>query len=142
LILLASVTQAQVNGLQHGAGQIWSDSLYYGTPGDSTRVYDMRFAHLWYKIILEGDANSPVDSLAARVGSIRFDNTGAVVDTVWGNQVALKDSTWSDVNTMINNTAGTHYFFFDPIINLLELRLLNLRSTVVTRSVSFSIQAR
>ena len=102
----------------------------------------MRFNHDWYKIILEGDANSPIDSLSFDIGTIRFDNTGAVVDTVWGNQVTVKDSTWSSVNTLINNTVGTHYILFDPLINLLRINLDNHHGTLATRSASYTLQAK
>lgn len=148
LIFSFGVTNAQRTGVNTGNGTIWSDSLGYSTNGggtdgdnDSSWVFDTKFAHSWFKVFIKGNANSPVDSAFMRTGSLTYDEAKNIIDTVWGSWLALKDSSWSDVNVMINNTVGKDYLVFCPVVQLLEFGLLNQRGGLVTRNLSITVQA-
>lgn len=133
---------AQMNGKSVGEGVIWTDSIKYSTSvADSSWKINLNFANEWYRIFIKGNANSPVDSVNARLGSITYNEAGRAVDTVWGSWAALKDSSWSDVNTIVNNTVGKDYLLFAPTVQLLELRLLNHRATLPTRVATLTINA-
>jgi len=139
-LLLSLPLMAQINGVQHGQGTIRSDSVYFGAGTatvDSVKIYDFRFANYWYSIVFEGNANSPVDSVIITKGTLRFNDAGVLQDTVWGNQINWKDSTWTDVNTLINNTVGVHYTAFEPVVNLLKIEFLNAWANLNTRKLKY-----
>ena len=140
LMLLTVPIIAQSQGLLYGGGVILTDSLYYGTPGDSVNIYDLRFNQMWMSIIIEGNSNSPVDSIAVRKGSLVFNDAGVAIDTVWGNQIDWKDSTWTDVNTLVNNSTGVHYTAFEPIVQFIKLEILNARANLPTRKLQYTLQ--
>ena len=148
LIFSFGVANAQRTGVIVGAGTIWTDSLGFSTDGggtdgdnDSSWVFDTRFSHNWYKIIMEGNTNSPVDSVYMRSGSVRYNEAKVPVDTIWGSWIAIKDSAWGDINVMINNTVGKDFLVFSPVMQLWEFGLLNHRGGLVTRNVTLTVQA-
>ena len=144
LILLTGVGLTQSRGTVTDGGTIWTDSLGYtnlSETSDSILVIRTSFRYNWYRVLLEGNANSPVDSFYVQAGSVRYNELKVDVDTVWGSWLALKDSSWSDVNTMINNTVGKDYLIFAPMAQMLRFRLLNNRGNLVTRNVVITINA-
>ena len=150
LILMAGVSLAQVSGEPFyrgktiGGGTAWSDTLSYtnaATPSDSVIVFNVNFSHSWYRIFVEGNANSSVDSFYVQHGSVRYDIGGNAVDTVWGSWSTAKDSVWGDINTMVNNTVGKDFLLFSPVAQLLRFTLLNFRADLVTRSLRLTIIA-
>ncbi len=145
LMLFTSMAFAQTGGKLVGGGVVWTDSLGYGTAGtavdDSVIVLDVNFANSWYKIIVEGNANAQADSFAVQSGSVRYSQGGKAIDTVWGSWMAVKDSAWGDINTMINNTVGKDFLLFSPVVQLLKFTLLNYRAAIPTRNCVITIQA-
>ncbi len=150
LILMAGVSLAQVSGEPFyrgktiGGGTVWSDTLSYttaATPSDSSIIFNVNFSHSWYRIFVEGNANAQADSFYVQYGSVRYNQGGVAVDTVWGSWATVKDSVWSDINTMINNTVGKDFLLFSPIAQLLRFTLLNYRAAIPTRSCRITIQA-
>ena len=135
LALLAGLTFAQTEGKLTGGGVVWTDSLGYNNlaveGSDSVLIINMNFAHSWYKIIVDGNANSQVDSFYVQSGTVRYSQGGAAVDTMWGSWMAVKDSAWGDINTMINNTVGKDFLLFSPVVQLLKFSLLNERDVTV-----------
>ncbi len=147
LILMAGVSLAQTNGLSVGAGTIWTDSLGYqsgdeaGEAADSVWILDTKFSKSWYRIFVEGDAYSEADSFYYQHGTIRYSQSGAAVDTMWGSWGTVKDSVWNDINVMINNVVGKDFLLFSPIHQLLRFTLLNHRGNEDERNVVITIQA-
>lgn len=143
LLLLAGVTFAQTNGKAIGNASVWTDSLGYGVVATSDSVWILKtdFANTWYRLFIKGNANSPVDSIYAQVGSIRYRESGQAVDTVWGSWSTVKDSVWESANTMVNNSVGKDFTLYVPAVQLLKLSLLNHRATLVTRNVVITINA-
>jgi len=144
LILLTGAVFAQSNGKIVGGGFVWSDSLYYENDadgGDSTNIYNMNFNHDNYQIIFEGASDSTADSSIATLGTVRYSDYGVPIDTIWGNQIGVKDSSGTVVNTMINNTIGTHYIFSLPV-QLLKIELINTVTPDDDRKVDYIIQAK
>lgn len=144
LLLLTGFAFAQEYGERVGEGYTWSDSIYYGAGTatvDSVKIYDMRINYAWFSIIFEGNANTTVDSVVVRKGAVRKNNQGVVQDTVWGNQISWKDSSWSTVNTLINNTVGTHYTAFEPVVHLLKMEFLNTWAGDSDRKLKYILQA-
>ena len=144
LIFSLGVVYAQTTGEIVGEGAIWTDSLGYTNldeDSDSVWVYDMKFAYNWYKIFVEGNANSPVDSFYFRTGSIRYTEAKVETDTVWGSWTPVQDSLFNSIHTMINNSVGKDFLVYTPVAQLVELVLLNTRADLDTRTLVFTIQA-
>ena len=145
LILLTGIGLAQTNGKLVGDGVVWTDSLGYTNldeTSDSILTIDMNFSKGWINVFVKGNANSPVDSFYVQAGSVRYSQNGVPKDTVWGSWVAIKDSSWTDINTMINNTVGKDFLFFRPVTQLLQFTLLNARANLVTRNCVLTIQGK
>ena len=149
IILLAGVTLGQTKGKQVSDGTIWTDSLGFGTvaTSDSVWIFNANFSHDWYRFVVEGNSNSPVDSVKVQAGTIRYTQAGVAVDTMWGSWATLKDSVWNDINTIVNNSVGRDFLLFNPVVQLLKLSLLNewnvavYNGADVTRNVTITIQA-
>jgi len=144
VLLIAGFTLAQTKGKQIGGGTVWTDSLGYGTvaTSDSVWILNTNFAHGWYRIFVEGNANSPVDSFIVQAGTVRYDESRDAQDTIWGSYCALKDSAWGDLNVMINNSVGKDFLMFVPMAQLLRFSLLNHRGGLVTRNSVITINAK
>ena len=144
IILLAGLTFGQTNGKQVSNGTIWTDSLGYtnlNETSDSVLILNANFSHNWYKIIVAGNANAQADSFVVQSGSVRYDQARDAQDTVWGSWMAVKDSAWTDINYMINNTVGKDFLLFSPVVQLLKFTLLNYRAAIPTRNCVITIQA-
>lgn len=139
LIFLPVIMLAQSNGIIAGNGAIWSDSLYYGTPGDSVRIFDVRFAYDWITITTEGDANSPVDSLIVTPGYLQYTDAGSVVDTIWGSTALFRDNTWTATNRVINTSAGASFLMINPTPQLIKVAIANHRGTLKTRKLTYQL---
>ena len=144
VLLIAGFALAQTKGKQVGDGTVWTDSLGYGVvaTSDSVWILNTNFAHGWYRIFVEGNANSTVDTVKVQVGSVRYDEARDAQDPVWGSYCALKDSAWGDVNIIINNTVGKDYLMFVPMAQLLRFSLLNYRAAVTDRNCVLTINAK
>ena len=145
ILLLTGVSFAQTGGVSISGNSIWTDSLGYGTVATSDSVWILKndFSYEWYRIFVEGNANSPVDSFVVQAGTIRYnEKTKAAVDTIWGSFATVKDSAWGSINTMINNTVGKDFTLFNPAAQLLKFSLLNHRGGLVTRNVTITINAK
>ena len=144
IMLMAGFALGQTNGVTVGAGTVWTDTLGYTTlseTSDSVLILDTRFSKDWYRIFVKGNATSEADSFYVQHGSVRYDQAGTAQDTVWGSWATVKDSAWSDHNTMINNTVGKDFLLFSPIHQLLKFTLLNYRAAEADRNCVISIQA-
>ncbi len=144
LILLAfvSINFAQSNGLIMTSKAItWTDSVYYGGPGDSVWVVPVNFRADNFRIYFDANSNSPVDSIGIELGAIVYNSTGTKIDTTWGSYVAVKDSAWNTLNVAVNNTVGKDYsLFFMPPVELIRISLLNYRLAVPTREIRVTLQ--
>lgn len=124
-------------------GRIITDSLYYGTPGDSVTIYNFETDYTSLRIIIKGNANATADTIAIREGTIRYDNNNNPIDTIWGSLVALKDSAFNTTNFVINNTLGKSFSLYTlPVGTLYKFYLTNYRATVPTRKVHYAIIGR
>ena len=144
LLLLTVPVIAQTQGKYVGRGYSWSDSIYYGAGTatvDSVKIYNMGIKYDWYSLILKGNANTTVDSLIITRGAIGYTEQKAAVDTVWGDQFTWKDSSWTAVNTVINNTVGVDYTAFEPLVHLLKIEYLNHWGTDSDRKTRYILQA-
>jgi hypothetical protein len=147
-LLLNTIAFSQTNGKVVGNGVIWTDSLGWnvtdttGLLSDSVFIINTDFTHEWYKIFVEGNANSTVDTIGVTTGSIRYNQYGSPVDTVWGSAKTLKDSVWNSINLIVNNATGKDFLIFDPAIQLLRFSLLNYREALLTRNVVITINAK
>jgi len=142
-ILLIGGLNAQTGGVAIGNATVWTDSLGYGevAASDSVWILNVGFANEWYRIFLEGNANTASDSVKIQAGSVRYNEAKTATDTVWGTYATLKDSAWTSVNTMINTTTGRDFTLFNPAVQLLKFSLMNHRATLTTRSVTITINA-
>jgi len=151
LILLVGVSFAQttdsgIRGRDLGFATVYTDSIGYGTAGtaadDSVLIIGTQSAHSWYRVFVEGNANSPVDSFVVQAGIVRHGGyQGAIQDTIWGSWMAVKDSVWGTINTMINNSVGKDFLLFTPMAHILKFTLLNHRGGLATRNCVITVQA-
>jgi len=153
LILLVGVSFAQTTGKYVGKSIIFTDSLGYSgsdtlVVADSSMILDLGFQADWLRVFIKGNANSSVDSIGVRFGSVRYTpKTGGergfdAVDTVWGSYFStMKDSAYNNCATIINNTVGKDYFLLAPAVQLIEFKLLNYRAALATRNTILTIQA-
>ena len=140
-ISLIGIGNAQTTGKLVSSGTVWTDSLGYGVvaTSDSVWILDVNFAYDWFRIFVEGNANSAVDSIIVQAGSVRYNESKAAVDTVWGSYSTLKDSTWESINTIVNNSTGKDFTLFNPGVQLLRFSLMNYRAVLVTRNVVITV---
>lgn len=143
LMLLSGIIVAQTRGVTVGDGVIWTKTLKFGTSAvrDSVWILPTNFAYDWFRIFIKGNSNSPVDSIGVKAGTIRYNQAQNKVDTVWGSYSTLKDSSWGNVNLIINNTVGKDYTLFNPVVQLLRFKILNNRAVRPTRSLEITVQA-
>lgn len=148
ILLFSGIMFAQSNGKVVGNGAVWTDSLGWNTTdttgllSDSVYIINADLTYEWYKVFVEGNSNSSVDTIGVTTGSIRYNNNGSVIDTVWGSAKTLKDSVWGSINLIINNATGKDFLIFDPAIQLLKFSLLNYREALLTRNVVITINAK
>jgi hypothetical protein len=142
LVVQAQQTDILSLGVKVGDGISYADSLYYGTPGDSSMIIKWDYRFSIPQIYLKGNSNSPIDSLEIRTGLVRFNSRGTAIDTIWGRKATLKDSSFTTVYTAINNTVGVDYVIYENSIQLVKIKLLNNRANLVARKVQIGIGAR
>ena len=145
ILLFTGISFAQTGGVSISGNSIWTDSLGYGTVATSDSVWILKndFSYEWYRIFVEGNANSPVDSIGIQAGTIRYgEKTKAAVDTVWGSYTGLKIAAGTIAIRMVNTATGVDFMLEDPSVQLLKLSLLNHRGGLVTRNVTITINAR
>ena len=141
VLLLAGISFGQTTGISEGDGNIWTDSLYYGVPGDSVWILQTNFAHNEYRFFLKGNANSPVDSIGLQLGSVRYNNGGIPIDTVWGSYTGLTVAAGTVAVRMVNTSGGVD-FLLKSSAQLLKISLLNHRATLATRKITLTMNAR
>ena len=144
-ISLIGIGNAQTGGKAIGDASIWTDSLGFSTtepaPVDSVWILDVGFSNESYRIFLEGNANSPVDSLGIQVGSVRYNESGKGIDTTWGSYTGVKIAAGTIAIRMVNTATGVDFVLEEPAIQLLKISLLNHRGGLVTRRVPITINA-
>ena len=143
-ISLIGIGNAQTTGKLVSNGTVWSDSLgYSGSPpagtADSVFVLDVNFVYESYRIFLEGNANSSVDSVAVQVGSVGYNESLAAVDTVWGSYTGVKIAAGTYNVRMVNTATGADFILADAPIQLLKFSLINYRAALLTRNVRLVI---
>ena len=140
-ISLIGIGNAQTTGKLVSNGTVWSDSLGYGSvaTSDSVLILDVNFVYESYRIFLEGNANSSVDSVAVQVGSVGYNESLAAVDTVWGSYTGLKIAAGTYAVRMVNTTTGADFILADAPIQLLKFSLMNYRAALLTRNVRIII---
>lgn len=144
LLVSDSFPQTPINIGDYGI--VLNDSIYCGgtVAGDSVYVFDLSFEVEWMKIFIEGNANSPVDSIVLKEGAIKYDNltkreVGGANPILWGSYTALKDSGLNTVNIMVNNTVGKSFTLWNPPVQAYKLYFSNHWGTLKTRNTTFSI---
>jgi len=142
-ILLIGGLNAQTGGVAIGNATVWTDSLGYGevAASDSVWILNVGFANEWYRIFLEGNANSSVDSVAVQTGSVRYNEAKTAVDTVWGSYTGVKIAAGTYVVRMVNTSLGADFILDAPPIQLLKFSLMNHRASLTTRNVTITINA-
>lgn len=123
---------------------VWTDSLQYQNDAvagkDSVWIIPVNFRAGSFRIYLDGNANSPVDSISIELGAIVYEDDGDKVDTTWGSAIAVKDSAWNTLQTLVNKSTSKDYSsYFMPPVELMRLSLLNHRGTAVTRKVRVTV---
>jgi hypothetical protein len=139
LISLVGIVNAQTTGKLVSNGTVWTDSLYYGTPGDSVIVLDMNFSYESYRIFLEGDANSPVDSVAVQVGSVIYNESKVAVDTVFSAYTALRIPAGTYDVRIVNTATGADVVLYSQPIQMIKISLMNYRGVLADRNVTVVI---
>jgi len=146
LFAVCSVSFGQDNGLIMTSKVItWTDSLQYQTDAiagkDSVWILPVNYRADYFRIYLDANTNSPIDSIGIELGARVYTNTGVCTDTIWGSYIAVKDSALNTLNVLINNTTGKDYTLWNlPPIDLMKLSLLNYRNLLPTRKVRVTIQ--
>lgn len=147
LLALVSISFAQSNGLIMTSKVItWTDSLGYSgsdtlAVADSVWILPINFRTDYFRIYLDANANSAVDSIGIELGAKVYTSAGVCTDTTWGSYIGVKDSAWNTLNVLVNNTTGKDYsLFFMPPVDLMKLSLLNYRAALTTRNVRVTIQ--
>ena len=140
-IIFAVNISAQTTGKLVSDGTVWTDSIYYGgiATSDSVWILNVNFVYDSYRIFLEGNANDAVDSVALQVGSVRYTEGLAAVDTVWGSYTGVKIAAGTYAVRLVNTTAGADFILADSPIQLLKFSLMNYRAALTTRNVTITI---
>ena len=140
-ISLIGIINAQTAGKLVSNGTVWSDSLGFGVvaTSDSVWILDVNFVYDSYRIFLEGNANSSVDSVAVQVGSVGYNEAGTAVDTVWGSYTGVKIAAGTYAVRMVNTSTGADFILADAPIQLLKFSLMNYRGALTTRNVRLVI---
>lgn len=136
IVLMSIAAYAQSGGVNVGWGAIWSDSLYHGyidttgtdswsVDGDSSKILDLRFRYYWVSIIATDTGTTATDTVTINLGSEMFNESGAVVDTIWTTLVPLRDYSWTLVNSMIGNNTTKEYLIMTPTIQFIKLTMTN-----------------
>ena len=151
-LVFAIISVASMIGFAQKDGKIitskvtvWSDSLQYQTDAvagkDSVKIIRTNYNVNAFRIYLDGNDNSPVDSLKIQLGGRIYDDNGVCVDTSWGSIISLKDSVWALNSTLINQSTGKDFSSYTmPPIDLIKITLLNYRAAVPTRKVTVTLQ--
>lgn len=147
VVFLIGMVYAQPQMNIFANGIILSDSLGYSgsDAGDSTWILKLDFNYDWLRVFIEGNADSPVDSIGIRFGTIRYSPYGSgsqPADTLWGSYFAtIKDSAYNNCTRIINNTLGKDYFLLAPAVQLVKFEIMNYRAASLTREVKLTVQA-
>lgn len=145
VILTSLIGFAQSNGIiMTSKVTVWTDSLQYQTDAvaskDSVWIIPINFRADAFRIYLDGNANNPVDSVSLELGAIVYSNAGVKIDTTWGSAIAVKDSGWNTLQTMVNKSTSKDYStYFMPPVELMKLSLLNYRASNKTRKVRVTV---
>ena len=146
LLFLLTISISAQSWIPQGNGYTYSFDLKYGGSATSDSIahidFDLQYGNIT-TIIVEGNANDPVDSIYIRYGAKQIDSYGsAPSDTIWGSYAALKDSSGKIVNVIVNQSTGKHFFIYEPALDVLEIGLLNHRPTLDDRKVELTIKTR
>jgi len=142
-LVLTGLTIAQTTGRIIGDMTVWTDSIGYtnlSETSDSVWILDTK-PYDWFRIFVEGNSNSPVDSFYIQAGTVRYSESKSAVDTIWSSWAMVRDSSWVGQQTMINNSVGKDWLLFNPVTKLLRFTLLNYRTSSPTRNVVITINA-
>jgi hypothetical protein len=145
LFILVGVSNAQQKGYAIGDVTVWTDSLGFSdsapvNTADSVFILKPDFAYESFRILLEGNANSSVDSIAIQVGAITYNNYNKAVDTLWGSYTGVKIAAGTIVVRLVNTTAGADFTLETPPVQYLKFSLMNYRSALTTRNVYLTVQ--
>lgn len=146
LVALSANIFAQSAGIIYTSKvKTWTDSLQYQTDAvagkDSVWIVRIDGGFDSFRFYLDANANSPVDSVGIELGGRVYNDAGTCTDTTWGSYIAVKDSAWNTLQTLVNKTTGKDYSgYFMPPVDLVKLTLLNYRAAVPTRKVRVTIQ--
>lgn len=102
--------------------------------GDTTIVIDtfatrgsavlpLNFQYDWVYIALYDSGATYDDSVVVRQGLIRYVNK-IKSDTTW-HDIVVKDSTWTEVNIMVDDNSVHGYLVFTPAMECISVNLIN-----------------
>ena len=133
-------------------GIIFRDSVRYTTlatltpTSDSIHVINLGLMYDWISFgtnyANDRAVNSPVDSIKLSSGVILYNYQGVAKDTVWFDEVWMKDSSGTAVTRVVYSAYNSKsYLIMNPAIQLLKVELVNHRLTLPTRVANYVIVA-
>lgn len=126
------------------AGTIYRDSVRYTNLATLSPVNDsLHVIHLgptfeYAKLTLLAGST---DSLKVYNGVIWYNRFGVATDTVFTNEVVMRDSSWSIVKRAVSNVATNTTYTIFPLSQLLVIELVNYRAASPTRSANYLLEA-
>lgn len=123
---------------------VYADSVNFtnSTDSDSIHIINLGFDYDWVQITLLKNSNTTVDSLRLTRGIIGYNKYLGAVDTIWTNEIPLKDNSWETLTRAVGSSSENKtYLFFDPVIQLVKIELVNYRGTLPTRTCSYRLVA-
>lgn len=134
--------------IPQGNGYTYTVTIKYGGAATSDSIenvdFDMQYGELASMWVI-GNSNDPVDSFYVKTGGKSILVSGVTPDdTAWGGYATLKDSAGNIQSglAIVNNTTGKRFWFFEPVLDVLEFGLLNHRGTLATRSITFVLKTK
>lgn len=89
----------------------------------SSAILTLKFQYDWVYIVLYDSGATYDDSVLIKQGTIKYANK-IKSDTTWQN-IPVKDSTFTIVNTLVDDSAVHGYLVFTPAMDLMSIDLVN-----------------
>ena len=85
-------------------------------------------------------ASTDNDSLKITGGVIGRNYRGVAVDTVFSDEMVMRDSSWTIVARALSSTANAKAYTIFPIGELVKIELINYRAAVPTRVANYRLE--
>lgn len=106
---------------------------------DSVHIINTGLVYEYAILTIDSSQDVTLDSLKISGGTIMYNYRGSAVDTLYGDESIIRDSSWTiRQRAVASYTGGKSYTIF-PLPQLIKIELINHRDTKPERWVNYTL---